>query len=252
MKSSFKLGIKHLVLALALLLTFFAVYKYGQYSYYKKLPLLDGYFKTLNSDGKEGWVEVLSWQPRVFYYHHFLTDEECDHIIKLGSPSLTRSLVIGEGGKSVENPVRTSYGTFLIGSALNDPVVINVEKRLADWTQIPVENGEALYLLRYELGQEYKPHFDWFPENVEGQHWIGGAGQRMATVLMYLSDVEKGGETIFPRIGLEVAPKKGDALLWYNVHLDGKPDELTLHGGKPVLAGVKWAMTKWIRQRRAR
>jgi hypothetical protein len=57
----------------------------GQYSYLAKVPLLDGYFKTVNSDGKEGWVEVLSWKPRIFYFHHFLTDEECDHIIKLGT-----------------------------------------------------------------------------------------------------------------------------------------------------------------------
>lgn len=56
------------------------------------------------------------------------------------------------------------------------------------------ENGEAMQVLRYELGQKYEPHFDYFHDKVNQQ--LGG--HRIATVLMYLSDVEKGGETVFP------------------------------------------------------
>ena len=56
------------------------------------------------------------------------------------------------------------------------------------------ENGESIQVLRYELGQKYEPHFDYFFDPVNTQQ----GGHRYATVLMYLSDVEEGGETIFP------------------------------------------------------
>lgn len=58
----------------------------------------------------------------------------------------------------------------------------------------PPENGEDIQVLRYEEGQRYEPHYDYFTDKVN----IVRGGHRLATVLMYLSDVEKGGETVFP------------------------------------------------------
>lgn len=56
------------------------------------------------------------------------------------------------------------------------------------------ENGEDIQVLRYEYGQKYEPHYDYFSDKVN----IVRGGHRLATVLMYLSDVAKGGETVFP------------------------------------------------------
>jgi prolyl 4-hydroxylase len=75
-------------------------------------------------------------------------------------------------------------------------------------------------------------------------------GQRLATFITYLSEVEEGGETIFPKIDLKVKPHKGDGLLFYNLHSDGTVDELALHGGLPVIKGEKWIVTKWIREKK--
>ena len=41
----------------------------------------------------------------------------------------------------------------------------------------------------------------------------------------------------------------GDAVLWWNVKENGKEDLGTLHAGDPVLAGEKWALNIWLRQR---
>lgn len=57
------------------------------------------------------------------------------------------------------------------------------------------ENGEEIQVLRYEEGQKYEPHYDYFVDKVN----IARGGHRLATVLMYLTDVEKGGETVFPK-----------------------------------------------------
>lgn len=56
------------------------------------------------------------------------------------------------------------------------------------------ENGEAMQILRYELGQKYETHYDFFRDKVN----IELGGHRVATVLMYLSNVYLGGETVFP------------------------------------------------------
>ena len=35
------------------------------------------------ADPKRPWMELISWKPRAYLYHNFLTEEECDHIIKV-------------------------------------------------------------------------------------------------------------------------------------------------------------------------
>lgn len=56
------------------------------------------------------------------------------------------------------------------------------------------ENGEDIQVLRYEHGQKYESHYDYFVDKVN----IAWGGHRLATVLMYLSNVTQGGETVFP------------------------------------------------------
>ncbi|KMZ73296.1 putative Prolyl 4-hydroxylase alpha subunit [Zostera marina] len=162
-------------------------------------------------------------------------------------------------GKSTGSKVRTSSGMFLQRGS--DEVITAIEKRLADYTFIPKEHGEGLQVLHYEVGQKYEPHFDYFVDEFNTKN----GGQRMATVLMYLSDVEEGGETIFPNAkvnssslpyynelsecgkrGLAVKPKMGDALLFWSMKPDATLDPLSLHGGCPVIKGNKWSSTKWL------
>ncbi|ONK59707.1 uncharacterized protein A4U43_C08F9540 [Asparagus officinalis] len=144
-----------------------------------------------------------------------------------------------------------------------DETVARIEQRIAAWTFLPHENGEAMQILHYENGQKYEPHFDYFHDKTNQQR----GGHRIATVLMYLSNVEKGGETIFPnaegklsqpkddtwsecaRKGYAVKPQKGDALLFFSLHLDATTDSISLHGSCPVIEGEKWSATKWIHVR---
>ncbi|KAF8093285.1 hypothetical protein N665_0385s0032 [Sinapis alba] len=191
-------------------------------------------------------VKQVSSKPRAFVYEGFLTDLECDHLISLAKENLQRSAVAdNDNGES------------------QDPIVSGIEDKLSTWTFLPKENGEDLQVLRYEYGQKYDAHFDYFHDKVN----IARGGHRIATVLMYLSNVTKGGETVFPdavessrrklsvnkddlsdcaKKGIAVKPRKGDALLFFNLHEDATPDTLSLHGGCPVIEGEKWSATKWI------
>ncbi|KAJ3672244.1 hypothetical protein LUZ60_006965 [Juncus effusus] len=206
------------------------------------------------------WTEVISWEPRAFVYHNFLSKKECEYLIELAKPNMVKSTVVDSTtGQSKDSRVRTSSGTFLQRG--RDKVIRTIEQRIADYTFIPVEHGEGLQILHYEVGQKYEPHFDYFLDDFNTKN----GGQRMATVLMYLSDVEEGGETIFPNAkinssslswhddlsecgknGLGVRPKAGDALLFYSMKPDATLDPLSLHGGCPVIRGNKWSSTKWM------
>eukprot|EP01125_Pyxidicula_operculata_P014707 TRINITY_DN4931_c0_g1_i2.p1 TRINITY_DN4931_c0_g1~~TRINITY_DN4931_c0_g1_i2.p1 ORF type:complete len:201 (+),score=38.35 TRINITY_DN4931_c0_g1_i2:398-1000(+) len=156
----------------------------------------------------------------------------------------------GDHGK-VDN-ARTSFGVFFDRKFMTQsPLLRDVERRIAEWTHLPVENGESFYCIKYIDGQEYKPHMDWFGDDELGRKHTEGPGNRMATVLTYLESPEEGGETTFPSVGLTVKAKAGDSVLFWDYTPDGNPDSLTLHGANPVLKGTKWSMPKWIRQRAA-
>ncbi|KAJ8513385.1 hypothetical protein OPV22_003819 [Ensete ventricosum] len=141
------------------------------------------------------WTEVLSWEPRAFIYHNFLSKKECDYLIELAKPHMEKSTVVDSAtGRSKDSRVRTSSGMFLRRG--KDKIIHAIEKRIADYTFIPVEHGEGLQVLHYEVGQKYDPHYDYFHDEFNTKN----GGQRIATLLMYLSDVEEGGETVFPSV----------------------------------------------------
>ncbi|KAL8059299.1 hypothetical protein ABFX02_03G076800 [Erythranthe guttata] len=218
--------------------------------------------KRVTSHTKSGkqWMEVLSWEPRAFLYHHFLSKEECEHLINLAKPHMVKSSVVDtKTGKSIDSRIRTSSGMFFKRG--HDTVIRDIEKRIADYSQIPLEHGEGIQVLHYELGQKYEPHYDYFLDEFHTKN----GDQRVATLLMYLSDVEEGGETVFPvakgnfsslpgwnemsecaKKGLSVKPKMRDALLFWSLKPDATLDPSSLHGACPVIRGNKWSATKWM------
>ncbi|MDD2864985.1 MAG: 2OG-Fe(II) oxygenase [Methylococcales bacterium] len=188
-------------------------------------------------------------RPEVVLFTHFMSDEECDALIahakeKTLSPS---TVVDPKSGKGEVINARSSEGTFFQRG--ENALIQSLEKRISQLMNCPVENGEGIQVLHYLSGAEYRPHFDYFPANQIGSatHLKSG-GQRTATLVMYLNDVENGGETFFPEANLSVTPKKGSAVYFSYFNSLGQTDSATLHAGNPVLAGEKWIATKWVRQ----
>uniref|UniRef100_A0A914XQW4 Fe2OG dioxygenase domain-containing protein n=1 Tax=Plectus sambesii TaxID=2011161 RepID=A0A914XQW4_9BILA len=107
-------------------------------------------------------------------------------------------------------------------------------------------------LLSYEEGGHYVPHYDYLdvpPNPMDYDSWMRHLGNRMATLFLILQRAAEGGGTIFPYLSLTVQPEPGDAMLWFNMNVDGSRDDGTLHGGCPIRAGNKLAMTLWIREK---
>ena len=70
--------------------------------------------------------------------------------------------------------------------------------------------------------------------------------------MVYLNAVERGGETLFRRLGRSFTPVSGMALAWNNLQADGSPNPFTLHEAMPVEEGSKWVITKWFREKAGR
>jgi prolyl 4-hydroxylase len=187
--------------------------------------------------------------PRIVLLGGLLSHEECDALIEYGCTRLERSPVVSDtDGATKVHAHRTSRGAMLQRG--ESELIARIEARLAAVTRWPAENGEGLQLLQYEKGNEYRPHYDWFDASRPGpRKHLERGGQRVATIIMYLSDVEEGGGTSFPNIGLQVQPKKGCAVFFANTDAYRMPDPQTLHAGEPVARGVKFIATKWLRER---
>lgn len=216
----------------------------------RPLPRIDTATNKVRAGDREVDIILALRSPRVVLVGNLLADEECDELIAYSYDRLERSPVVAEGdGKTVVHEHRTSRGAML--QRAESPLIARIEARLEALTGWPAERGEGLQVLRYEKGNEYRPHFDWFnPDQAGPSKHLERGGQRVATVVMYLSDVEQGGGTAFPKAGLQVQPRKGSAVFFANVDEYGEPDQMSLHAGEPVESGVKVVATKWMRERR--
>jgi len=143
--------------------------------------------------------------------------------------------------------VRTSYSCNL---NVYDPLIAAVEMRIAELLGIERAWGEPLQGQRYQEGQRFREHADFF--YIDQPYWPEyepHGGQRTWTAMIYLNEPEAGGATRFKLLDLNVEPKLGRILIWNNMALDGSPNPWTLHEGMAVETGTKYIVTKWYRER---
>jgi prolyl 4-hydroxylase len=176
-------------------------------------------------------------EPLVVVLDNVVSEEECEALIDMSRNKVKRSKI---GVSREENDMRTSSGAFLE----TNEIATKIERRFASIMNVPVEHGEGLHILNYKPGQEYKAHYDYFAENSPASK-----NNRISTLVIYLNDVEEGGETFFPKLNLSVSPKKGMAVYFEYFYQDTALNELTLHGGAPVTKGEKWVATQWVRRK---
>jgi|EP01033_Poteriospumella_lacustris_P015932 prolyl 4-hydroxylase len=194
-----------------------------------------------------GPIVVHSREPFVVTFENFVSDDEAEALIRTigrwerstDSGSMNE---FGEAGR-VLSQGRTSSNGWCTGECERHPKVRRVLRKIEEVTGVPSQNYESFQVLKYELNQFYRTHHDYGAEDVNL-----ACGPRILTFFLYLSDVEEGGETSFPSLGISVKPKKGRALLWPST-LDTDPeaqDMRTFHEARPVITGTKFAANSWI------
>ena len=184
---------------------------------------------------------VLHKEPLVMKFEQLLTDDECRQLIETAAPRLSESKLVNK----VVSDIRTSRGMFF--KEEENPFIHRIEKRISELMNVPIEHAEGLQVLNYGPGQEYKAHYDFF-----GQNSPSAGNNRISTLIIYLNDVEEGGETVFPLLQLAVKPKRGSALYFEYFYRQQALNDLTLHSSVPVVRGEKWVATQWMRRQRIR
>ncbi|KXS13707.1 hypothetical protein M427DRAFT_136310 [Gonapodya prolifera JEL478] len=219
-------------------------------------------------------VHILNRDPLMMAIDGFLRKGEAEWIVDKAKPLMARSSVVDVDDQPREkrndsSEYRTSTSAFFDRRV--DPILHCIEKRAVAFSGVPLENTEGLQVVHYQPGQYYKPHWDYFPrEFASMQEQLRRGGQRVTTFFVYLNDVALppgvardalpkpmsptkepligAGSTQFPNVGIEVMPRKGRAAFWWDVTIDGKDDERTLHAGTPPTHGEKWGLNIWQRE----
>lgn len=186
-----------------------------------------------------GMQRVHAWPP-VYLVRDFLTEAECDALIRLADPLLLRSKT--NGG---ETESRTSRSCHLRKTTYPCPSILAKVHAL---TGKPIEQMETPQVARYEAGQYYTMHFDGDDSRAHsGGRFLEEGGQRVCTCLIYLNDVLRGGATKFNRLGFCVAPRKGAAVVFFPGFVEGGLCQQALHEAMPAV-DRKYVCQIWLRQ----
>ena len=185
-------------------------------------------------------------QLELFIVRGFLNTEICESLIERIDARRRPSEIADDIG--IAN-FRTSETCDL---DWNDPLVGDVDRRIADLLGLSLATSEPLQGQRYAPGQEFKPHTDTFePGGYDFYVHTAGRGQRTWTAMIFLNEPDDGGATRFKAISKTVQPETGKLLAWNNLLPDGRPNPATLHQGMKVRRGTKYVLTKWFRERSA-
>ncbi|XP_019361872.1 PREDICTED: prolyl 4-hydroxylase subunit alpha-2 isoform X2 [Gavialis gangeticus] len=184
--------------------------------------------------------------PHIVRYYDVMSDEEIEKIKELAKPKLARATVRDpKTGVLTVASYRVSKSSWL--EEYDDPIIAKVNRRMQHITGLTVKTAELLQVANYGLGGQYEPHFDFSRRPFDST--LKTEGNRLATFLNYMSDVEAGGATVFPDFGAAIWPRKGTAVFWYNLFRSGEGDYRTRHAACPVLVGCKWVSNKWFHER---
>ena len=193
---------------------------------------------------RAGIRRVPSPRLEMFTLPHFLAPDLCDELIALIDRNRRPSTIADPNG---DDYFRTSETCDLDPS---EPAVQEVERRLHALSGIDPAHGEPLQGQRYEVGQEFKAHTDYFePGGQDFDKFTSVAGQRTWTFMAYLNDVEAGGATRFKVINKTIQPERGALVCWNNHRPDGSLNAATLHHAMKVRKGLKYVITKWYREK---
>lgn len=180
----------------------------------------------------------------LFIARNFLGPEECADLIRLIDERRRPSTIADPNGDEL---FRTSETCDLDHG---NPLVAAVDAKICALAAIDRRFGEPLQGQRYAVGQQFKPHTDYFePDGQDYEKYCAISGQRTWTFMIYLNQPKAGGNTRFVHFKKSFAPQTGSLLCWNNRHHDGTVNPWTLHHGMKVRSGCKYIITKWFREK---
>ena len=207
-----------------------------------KIIFLKIFFKK--NKNKEYYKTFHSLNPIIFTIDNFLSDNEYNQIIKLSKNNkFQRGYVLNTDSENTISQMRTNSLIWINHDT--NKFTKKIVKRISSLIKLPIENAEDIQLIRYQKNEEYKHHLDAFGSDTKLSE-----NQRLYTALVYLTEVEKGGETDFRELNIKIKPKKGKIIVFQNCLNDNKtPHPDSIHAGLPVLEGEKYAFNLWFHEK---
>lgn len=191
-----------------------------------------------------GMMKVPTPRMDLFILRDFLSAAECASLIARIERDRRPSTIADAND---DYAFRTSETCDL---PMDDPEITALDERLSALSGIARPFGETIQGQRYEVGQEFKAHTDYFdPQGGDFARYCTVSGQRTWTCMIYLNPVEAGGATRFKVIDKLIQPERGKLLCWNNRRPDGTVNPATLHHAMKVRKGLKYVITKWYRER---
>ena len=225
-----------------------------------------GQTHNFDNEGKTFQMTVASVTPRVFTIPNFLSKQECNQLLEQAKTEGLKPSTLQSGTRARQQrdkSSRSSSNTWL--PRYTSEVVETIYRRAAHLLQIDESLlqkkandilhahehslAESLQVVRYKESEEYTAHHDFVYPPTFHRH----QPTRFATVLLYLNDDFEGGESVFPRAanarfheGITIKPRRGTAVLFYNMLPDGNMDDLSQHSSQPIERGEKWLANLWV------
>lgn len=192
---------------------------------------------------ERGFTEENHDYTRPSILENVIDQEKIKEIISYATPRLVDSKVLGGRNSSVRNSQQCWIPK-------DNPIAKPIYEKVSRIFGIPIENAEDLQVVRYQPNQYYNEHHDsCCTASKECEEFERLGGQRRLTVLMYLNDSFTDGETYFPRLGIKMKAKPGDAVVFYPLAENAQCHPHALHAGLPVTSGEKWIANIWFRER---
>lgn len=196
--------------------------------------------------------EILHYDPWIALYHDVISDQEINIVLNNSITQMARSDLTGSTNATNEDVMATYWLSELRTKSLF-PLTKRIETITGLSTSVSklFSDSENYEINHFGIGGMMKPHFDFlnislgeYQKNVERS--VRMSGDRVATWMFYLTDVERGGATVFPEAKVRVPVTKGAALFWYNIKRNSEKDQRSLNADCPVIIGSKFVCRKWI------
>lgn len=238
---------KYMIIILILLIIIIIVIVNSSHSNKGDSPVTNGDLFATNGDSFITKNEALMSDPydEPYIINNIITKEEAKYIIDNASIEFNDSTIAGQ---VLNTNIRKSKTAWLYKES--DPLILNIVTRIANIVKLPIENTEALQVVRYEPNGYYKEHHDSCCDNSNICYdFIKRGGHRIKTVLIYLNDDFTEGATYFPVLNKKYKPPKYSAIIFNPLAVNcNKCHPKALHAGLPVASGVKYVANLWFRE----
>ena len=187
-------------------------------------------------------------QVDMYYIKNWLDDVELRTQVKNLIDKHAKPSSVKTTGDTDQTDYRTS-STYHFADNPDNRDYIRLQDKITETMGISEDFAEPLQGTKYEVGEYFKEHTDFFDRRFKNFDAFAKGNQRTWTFMAYLNDVEEGGCTLFQQLRVQFKPVAGSALIWNNLYEQGQENYWTSHQALPPVSGQKFIVTQWYRQR---